>query len=74
MAARLSSSLLAAASPTANNGRYRLLGASLFDPLGLGFGGRGLFTHVAAYTVLHFAAFISIGVIAAFVMNVLDRD
>ena len=38
-----------------------VLGASLFDLLGAGFGGRGLATHVAAYTVLHFAAFIAIG-------------
>ena len=50
-----------------------ILGASLLDLLGAGFGGRGLFTHVAAYTVVHFAAFIIIGVIAAFVMNALDR-
>ena len=49
-----------------------ILGASLFDLLGAGFGGRGLFTHVAAYTVLHFAAFIAIGMIAAQLMNVLD--
>ena len=50
-----------------------VLGASLFDLLGGGFGGRGLFTHVAAYTVVHFAAFIAIGTVAAYVMNVLDR-
>jgi len=50
-----------------------ILGASLFDLLGGGFGGRGLMTHVAAYTVIHFAAFIIIGIIAAMVMNVLDR-
>ena len=50
-----------------------VLGASLFDLLGAGFGGRGLVTHVAAYTVLHFAAFIAIGLTAAVLMNVLDR-
>jgi len=50
-----------------------VLGASLFDLLGAGFGGRGLFTHVAAYTVIHFAAFIAIGILAASIMNVLDR-
>ena len=50
-----------------------VLGASLFDLLGGGFGGRGLFTHVAAYTVVHFAAFIAIGMLAAYLMNVLDR-
>ena len=50
-----------------------VLGASLFDLLGGGFGGRGLFTHVAAYTVIHFAAFILIGIGAAMLMNVLDR-
>ena len=50
-----------------------ILGASLFDLLGGGFGGRGLATHVAAYTVIHFAAFILIGIAAAMVMNVLDR-
>ena len=50
-----------------------VLGASLFDLLGGGFGGRGLFTHVAAYTVVHFAAFIAIGMVAAYLMNVLDR-
>jgi len=50
-----------------------VLGASLFDLLGAGFGGRGLFTHVAAYTVIHFAAFILIGIVAASIMNVLDR-
>jgi len=50
-----------------------VLGASLFDLLGGGFGGRGLFTHVAAYTVIHFAAFILIGIAAAMLMNVLDR-
>jgi len=50
-----------------------VLGASLFDLLGAGFGGRGLLTHVAAYSVLHFAAFIAIGVTAAVLMNVLDR-
>jgi len=50
-----------------------VLGASLFDLLGAGFGGRGLFVHVAAYTVLHFAGFIAIGMIAAQLMNVLDR-
>ena len=50
-----------------------VLGASLFDLLGGGFGGRGLFTHVAAYTALHFAAFIAIGMVAAQLMNVLDR-
>ena len=50
-----------------------ILGASLFDLLGVGFGGRGLATHVAAYTVVHFAAFILIGIAAAMVMNALDR-
>jgi hypothetical protein len=50
-----------------------VLGASLFDLLGGGFGGRGLATHVAAYTVVHFAAFITIGIVAAYLMNVLDR-
>lgn len=50
-----------------------ILGASLFDLLGGEFGGRGLATHVAAYTVIHFAAFIIIGIIAASLMNVLDR-
>ena len=50
-----------------------VLGASLFDLLGGGFGGRGLSTHVAAYTVVHFAAFIAIGMVAAHLMNVLDR-
>src|SRR5262245_10192137 len=50
-----------------------ILGASLFDLLGGGFGGRGLFAHVAAYTVIHFAAFIIIGIAAASLMNVLDR-
>lgn len=50
-----------------------VLGASLFDLLGAGFGGRGLVTHVAAYTVIHFAAFIAIGILAAAGMNVLDR-
>jgi hypothetical protein len=50
-----------------------VLGASLFDLLGGGFGGRGLFAHVAAYTVIHFAAFILIGIGAAMLMNVLDR-
>src|SRR6185295_4764412 len=50
-----------------------ILGASLFDLLGGGFGGRGLATHVAAYTVIHFGAFITIGVVAAYLMNVLDR-
>ena len=50
-----------------------VLGASLFDLLGGGFGGRGLFTHVAAYTVIHFAAFILIGIGAAMLMNMLDR-
>ncbi len=50
-----------------------VLGASLFDVLGGGFGGRGLLTHVAAYTVFHFAAFIIIGIVAAAAMNVLDR-
>ena len=50
-----------------------ILGASLFDLLGGGFGGRGLATHVAAYTVIHFAAFIVIGIAAAKAMNVLDR-
>jgi len=50
-----------------------ILGASLFGLLGGGFGGRGLATHVAAYTVVHFAAFILIGIAAAMVMNALDR-
>ena len=50
-----------------------VLGASLFDLLGGGFGGRGLAIHVAAYTVIHFAAFIIIGIVAASLMNVLDR-
>jgi hypothetical protein len=50
-----------------------VLGASLFDLLGGGFGGRGLYTHVAAYTVIHFTAFILIGIAAATLMNVLDR-
>jgi len=50
-----------------------ILGASLFDLLGGGFGGHGLAVHVAAYTVIHFAAFIVIGIIAATAMNVLDR-
>ena len=50
-----------------------ILGASLFDLLGAGFGGRGLVMHVAAYTVIHFAAFIIIGIVAASLMNVLDR-
>jgi hypothetical protein len=50
-----------------------ILGASLFDLLGGGFGGRGLATHVAAYTVVHFTTFILIGIAAAMVMNALDR-
>jgi hypothetical protein len=50
-----------------------VLGASLFDVLDGGFGGRGLFVHVAAYTVIHFVAFILIGIAAAMLMNVLDR-
>ena len=50
-----------------------ILGASLFDLLGAGFGGRGLPTHVAAYSVVHFAAFIIIGIVAAVAMNTLDR-
>jgi hypothetical protein len=50
-----------------------VLGASLFDLLGGGFGGRGLFAHVAAYSVIHFGAFIVIGIVVARLMNVLDR-
>lgn len=50
-----------------------VLGASLFDLLGEGFGGRGLFAHVAAYSVIHFGAFIIIGIVVAKLMNVLDR-
>jgi hypothetical protein len=50
-----------------------VLGASLFDVIGGEFGGRGLVTHVVAYTVIHFAAFIIIGILAAWLMNVLDR-
>lgn len=50
-----------------------ILGASLFDLLGGSFGGRGLATNVVAYTVIHFAAFIAIGIIAATGMNMLDR-
>ena len=50
-----------------------VLGASMFDLLGGGFGGRGLLTHVAAYTVIHFGAFIVVGILVAKLMNVLDR-
>lgn len=50
-----------------------ILGASVFDLLGGEFGGRGLATHVAAYTVIHFAGFVIIGIVAASLMNVLDR-
>ena len=50
-----------------------ILGASLFDLLGAGFGGRGLVTHVAVYTAIHFAVFIAIGIAAAGAMNALDR-
>jgi hypothetical protein len=50
-----------------------ILGASLFDLLGAGFGGRGLATHVVVYSVIHFAAFIAIGIVAASAMNALDR-
>lgn len=50
-----------------------ILGASLFDLLGAGFGGRGLVAHIAVYTVIHFSAFILLGIIAAGLMNVLDR-
>jgi hypothetical protein len=50
-----------------------VLGAALFDLAGAGFGGRGLLTHVIAYTVVHVAAFVAVGLIAARAMATLDR-
>ena len=49
-----------------------VLGAALFDVLGAGFGGRGFTTHVVAYTIVHVAAFVAIGIALAAVMHALD--
>jgi hypothetical protein len=50
-----------------------VLGASLFDLIGGAFGGRGQFTNVAMYTVVHFALFIAVGVAAAYATNAFER-
>ena len=50
-----------------------VLGASLFDMLGGGFGGRGLAIHVVVYTLVHYATFVLIGVLAALAFQAAER-
>lgn len=50
-----------------------VLGASLFDLVGGAFGGRGQFANVAMYTVVHYALFVAIGVVAAYATNAAER-
>ena len=50
-----------------------VLGAALFDLIGGAFGGRGQFTNVALYTLVHYGLFIAIGVAATYATNALER-
>ena len=50
-----------------------VLGASLFDALGGAFGGRSQLTNVAMYTVVHYALFVAVGVVAAYATNAAER-
>jgi hypothetical protein len=50
-----------------------VLGASLFDLLGSGFGGRGLVVHVLVYTLVHYAAFMLVGVAAVQLLHAGER-
>ncbi len=50
-----------------------VLGAALFDLIGGAFGGRDQFTNVAMYTLVHYALFVVIGVLATYATNLLER-
>ncbi|MGQ0767245.1 MAG: hypothetical protein ACT4OZ_16475 [Gemmatimonadota bacterium] len=50
-----------------------VLGAALLGAIGGEFGGRGMATHVVIYTVFHFAAFVAVGLAAAWVLRVLEK-
>lgn len=50
-----------------------VLGAAFFDLIGGAFGGRGQFTNVAMYSVVHYALFVAIGIAAAYATNALER-
>jgi hypothetical protein len=51
----------------------RVLGTALFTVLGP-LGAEGWLTHVVAYTIFHYAAFIVVGVIAAIVIHRAESD
>ena len=50
-----------------------VLGAKVLQLVGGEFGGRGLALHVIVYTVLHFAAFVTLGIAAAIATNSMER-
>lgn len=51
-----------------------VLGSAVLQIVGVGFGGRGLVMHVLIYTVLHVAAFIALGIIAALATNAMELE
>jgi hypothetical protein len=50
-----------------------VLGAAVLQLFGGEFGGRGLAFHVVVYTVLHVAAFVALGIVAAGASNAMER-
>lgn len=50
-----------------------VLGAAVFQMFGE-FGGRGLVAHVVVYTILHVAAFVAFGIVAAQASNALELE
>jgi len=51
-----------------------VLGSAVVQVLGGGAGGLGLAAHVLIYTVLHVAAFVALGIVAAFASNALELE
>jgi hypothetical protein len=51
-----------------------VLGSTVLQIVGVGFGGRGLVTHVVLYTILHVAAFVALGIIAALATNAMELE
>ena len=51
-----------------------VLGAAVLQMFGGEYGGRGLVAHVALYTVLHVAAFVTLGIVAALASNALELE
>lgn len=51
-----------------------VLGAAVVQVLGGGFDGQSLVTHVVIYTIVHVAAFIALGIVAALASNALELE